>query len=285
MDTENTKLLSANINVQFLLEMPPVYSGTLTKVYRAQDINLRRTVGIKEVDLQKLSKKERDTISSEICVWIDYAAISAKLPQILAAFESKGKEYIVMQWIEGKTLRKHIEEGGITLKQAINYMIQLCDALAPIHQKRRQHKDLKPENIQITKEDTLYLLDFNISAAIPHTGVGTDGYLAPECCGLSKQNGTSRVDVYAIGVILYELLTGISPAFGVDFVCDPEDNKWQFFKLPSEYVPGLPQQLDEIVEKCMALQAGDRYENASAVGRKLRNIKILDIRRGEKHGS
>lgn len=267
-----SKHLSIQTTAQFILEMPPVYEGPLSRIYRAQDLNLKRTVGIKEVEIRDLTQVEKSTLRSEINVWCDYASKSSRLPQILNAFTDKDRFYIVMQWIDGRTLRDLIMAEELVLSQKISLAIQLCDALAPIHRSRKQHRDLKPENIQVTRERKLYLMDFNISAAIPHAGVGTEGYLAPECCGLSNQTGTSRVDVFAIGVILYEMFTGSIPVFGLDYLCNYGDTEWQVFVRPSEKNPDLPAKLDEIVERCMKLQWKDRYPDAAAISRALKSL-------------
>lgn len=265
--------LSIKTTAQYMLEIPPVYDGPLSKVYRAQDLELKRTVGIKEVDYKNLPPKERNTLLSEISVWCDYATRTARMPQIYNVLSDGTKYYIIMQWIDGKTLRNYLEEGNLSFTQKMDYAIQLCEALSPIHKNRKQHRDLKPENLQIGKNGRLYLMDFNISAAVPHTGVGTDGYLAPECNGLSQQSGAVRVDVFAIGVILYEMFTGSIPIFGLDYICMPEDKKWQMFVKPSEKNNSIPQALDAIICRCMALQWKDRYPDAGSIARELKSIR------------
>lgn len=266
-------MLNLKVETQFLLELPPVYTGPCSRVYRAQDLSLGRTVGVKEVDLRQLSRQERRTLGSEVNVWCDYACRTAKMPQIYARFQAGETLYIVMQWIEGHTLRALLEEGNLTFGQKMSFAIQLCDALAPLHAARRQHRDIKPENIQISRRDQLYLIDFNISSAVPHQGVGTDGYLAPECSGLSRQPGAGRVDVFAIGVILYELFTGEMPIFGLDYAAEPQDTAWQLFVMPSEKNPQIRPELDRIIARCMALQWKDRYDGAGAIGRDLRKLQ------------
>lgn len=279
-----TRLLKAQASLKYLLELPAVYEGSLSKVYRAQDLSLNRTVCVKEIDCTKFSRKERSTLQSEITVWCDYARKTMKMPQFFYTFEADNKSYIVMQWIEGKTLRSAMEEKKTGFWQKLDYCIQLCDALAPIHRERKQHKDLKPENIQIANDHRIYLMDFNISAAVPHVGTGTDGYLAPERSGISLQSSACRVDIFAIGVIMYELFTGCIPVFGLDYVCEPQDKEWQFYVKPSEKTTGLPAGLDRIIERCMALQWKDRYPDAAAVGRDLRNIKKTLKNQGGKKG-
>jgi serine/threonine-protein kinase len=233
-------------------------------------MTLHRTVGIKEVDLSGLNPAQRRTLFSEVGVWCEYAAFSDRIPHIYTAFQQGQKYYIIMQWIEGETLRKKMESGRLTYEEKLDLSIQLCNALSPIHRKNgRQHKDLKPENLQITRQGKLYLLDFNISAAVPHLGIGTNGYLAPERAGFSQQAGAGRLDIFAIGVILYELFTDAIPIFGLDYVCAPTDRDWQLFCRPAQKNPQIPDKLDAIICKCMNLIWQNRYPDAGAIAREL----------------
>lgn len=282
MDIEK---LNIQANLQFILELPAVYEGPLSKVYKAQDLTLNRTVGIKEVELQNLTKQERSTLQSEIHVWCDYASRTSKMPQIFFTFSDRSKLYIIMQWLEGETLRSLINKGKLSFYQKLSYSIQLCDALVPIHRRRMQHRDLKPENIQIAQNQQLYLMDFNISAAVPHVGTGTSGYLAPECSGISLQNSAAKVDVFSIGVIMYELFTGAIPVFGLDYACEPADPDWALFINPSQKQPELPKELDSIIRKCMALQWQNRYPDAGAIQRELIKLQKGFRAQGGRHGS
>lgn len=271
MDTER---LEIPYKAHLLLETPPIYEGYYSKVYRAQDLELRRTVGVKAVDYQTLPRADQRSLLSEVTVWCDYAAKSKKMPQIFNGLRYGGKYYLIMQWIEGQTLRTHLDRGDYSPGEKLNIALQLCEALTPIHRMRKQHRDLKPENLQIDRNGQLYLLDFNIASSIPHVGVGTDGYLAPEVGGISAQSNTTRVDIFSLGVILYEMFTGCIPVFGMDYVCAPTDQIWQVFAEPREKDPGIPLRLNEIIRKCMALQSRDRYQNAQAVQRDLRQVRL-----------
>lgn len=284
MDTKKIRIKST---MEYVLEFPPVHEGPCSKVYKAQDLSLKRTVGIKEVDCSKLDRRVRQTVKSEINVWCDYACKTNRLPQIFYYHEEGDKYYIIMQWIEGKSLRECMKSEKLSFNMKLNYCLQLCDALAPIHKERKQHKDLKPENIMIASDrfgPRLYLLDFNISAAVPHVKVGTSGYLAPELDEISDSTDTKRVDVFAIGTIMYELFTGVRPAFGVDYVSNNAwDKKWYDFKKPSSENPELPEKLDKIIEKCMALNPDDRYRNASEIAYDLRPLSKAKKKNGGEH--
>jgi serine/threonine-protein kinase len=270
---------------QYVTEEPPVYQSGISTIYKAQDMNLHRTVGIKVVDLSGMNQAQRRTLLSEVGVWCDYATLSDRIPHIYAALEQAGKFYIIMQWVPGRTLRQELESGLLSFDQKLDLAIQLCNAMAPIHRKNgRQHKDLKPENLQITEKGKLYLLDFNISAAVSHQGVGTDGYLAPERAGFSQQPGSGRLDVFAIGVILYEMFTGAIPFFGMDYLCDLTDRKWQMFSRPREKDPTIPEKLDNIICKCMNLLWQERYPDAGAIARDLIQLQRMNRGKGGNRG-
>jgi len=274
-------ILNFQFNARFALEEPPVYSSETTKVYKAQDMTLNRTVGIKEVNLSSMNQAQRRTLLSEVQVWCDYATLSDRIPHVYMAFQQGNSYYIVMEWIPGETLRKKLDAQNLSFDQKLDYALQLCSAVGPIHRKNgRQHKDLKPENLQIDGRGKLYLLDFNISAAVSRQGVGTDGYLAPEMAGISRQTGAGRVDVFAIGVMLNELFTGSIPVFGLDYVCDLEDTQWQMFLRPAEKNPDIPQRLDEIICKCMNLRWQDRYPDANAIFRDLQQFQRQNRNKG-----
>lgn len=239
----NVRKISFRQTKDYILD-PPVYEGPLSTVYTAQELNPQRKVGIKEVNLSQMTREEKAAIKAEIPVWCDYAKNSMAIPQVLNVFEEKEKLYIVMQWIDGKSLRVRMQEGTLTDVEKLEIVRQLCEALIPIHKAKKQHKDLKPENIMVTGNPKghlrLYLIDFNLSAAVPHNDTGTKGYLPPECIGLSHQNAYNRIDVYAIGAILYELFTGRVPVQKYGYKISPEDKKatdYESFTKPSQLNP------------------------------------------------
>lgn len=139
------------------------------------------------------------------------------IPDIVCIMEIAQNRYEVIEtYIEGKTLEEILTNAGVlTEEQAAFYITQLCDALAAVHKSGVIHRDIKPENIIITNDDTLYLLDFDISR-IRKRGqhsdtdfIGTKGYAAPEQFGF--QQTSVSTDIYAIGVVLNEMLTGQLP--------------------------------------------------------------------------
>lgn len=273
----DVKTLCAVQNVNYRLQLPPVYQGDVSTVYKASDLNLNRTVAVKEVLLRGLDKKDQSALRSEVNSCIQCAVWSDHIPQIYNRFEHDGNLFLVMQWVEGSSLRTVLENGDLRYNDKLDLAIQLCQILAPLHHHHFQHRDLRPENLQIVKRRgaprQLWLLDFNLAAAVPRLNRGTPGYLAPELTGLSQQPDSSRVDVFAIGVILYEMFANVIPLFGQDYYNVPGDTAWTQFTPPSAHDPKLSPQLDRIVAKCMLLDLHARYEDAGEIAADLLQLR------------
>lgn len=260
-----TVRIASTQNCEYDLQLPPIYQGNLSNVYRAQDLHMNRIVAVKEVLLQGLSHKDRRTLKSEISVCCNCGIWCDHVPQIYTQFEQNDRLYLVMQWIQGKTLEHVLKEEHLSFAEKLELAIQICSVVAPMHRKLVQHRDLKPANLQVNSRRQVWLMDFNITAAVPHQGIGSGIYMAPEQSGYSCQAGAGRVDVFAIGVILYEMFTGVAPIFGIDYCGDFQDLQWQHFEAPSVKEPHLPQKLDEIIIQCMRLNWRERYENAGQI--------------------
>lgn len=279
MDSETTKLLETAHTLRYRLELPPIYEGELSRVYRATDLEMNRFVAVKEVLLQELSSNDKKAVKSEIGNYCRFSALCDRVPQIYTTFEHGGSLYFVTQWIEGKTLRAVLDSEPLTFGDKLDLACQLCEAVAPMHWQRFQHRDLRPENLQIRMNGTrrqLWLLDFNLTAAVPRLYRGTPGYLAPEQCGLTNHAGGGRVDVFAIGVILYEMFAGVFPMLGTDYCHNPGDPsaaQWMFFVSPSQHRAELPKPLDGVIAKCMHLNPDERYRDAREILNDLRKLR------------
>lgn len=281
----STIKLKATCELQYQLEIPPIYKGVASTVYRAMDLTFARRVAIKEIPLKTMSKNDSRALRSEVNTYCQCGALSNHIPQIYNQFEQNGNLYIVMQWVQGRSLREVLDEDKRGVKNLcyddkLNLAIQLCQILEPIHKNKIQHRDLRPENLQVVGSDysrlQMWLLDFNISAAVPRREQGSMGYLAPELSGISSLPGIGgkSVDVFAIGVIMYEMFTGDLPFYGDHYYnTAPNDIEWTQFIKPSELNPQLPPMLDNIIEKCMRLNWRERYTNAGQIGRELELLR------------
>src|SRR5713101_9902115 len=200
----------------------PIGAGGMGEVYRARDPRLGRDVAIKVlpdsmvVDLSRLQRFQQEARA--------VAALSH--PNIVAVFDVgvDPVPFLVSELLEGETLRTRLARGPLPAKTSIDLALQLVAGLAAAHARRIVHRDLKPENIFVTRDGTLKILDFGlakasapgfmpleggaatISVTMPGVVLGTAGYMAPE--QVRGEAADPRSDVFAVGAILYEMVTG-----------------------------------------------------------------------------
>ena len=195
------------------------------------------------------------------------------------------RPYLVMEYIEGETLREHLaRRGRLPIAEAVALVDQLADAMGYAHRQGVTHRDLKPENVLVTADGRPVVTDFGIalmSGARRLTWrwltsqMGTPDYMAPE--QVQGERGDARTDVYALGVILFELLAGRVPWEG--------DNPLSIMnqavtrRAPSlrELDPSIPPPLDAIVRKCIRKDPAERYPDAAALAADLESWKDLDL--------
>lgn len=241
--------------------------GGLAEVYQAQDMALGRMVAIKVLRSEYL----RD--SSFLVNFHREAQNAARLSDsyIVAVYDfgqDKNRPYIVMEWVPGSDLRAAIsEEGKIPVDQAVRYAIQICSAVGAAHRAGIVHGDLKPGNILITPNKQAKVTDFGLARALGASAMddgevvwGTPAYFAPEQASGSQV--LPATDVYAIGIILYEMLTGRVPFVGVD---DQEVARKQLYEahIPVDKVnPAIPEPVARIVDAAMAKNPNERFLTA-----------------------
>ncbi len=239
--------------------------GGMAVVYKGVQASLNRQVAIKVLP-------EHFAQAPEMVSRFDReASVAAQLkhPSIVQVID-RGKEgstlYIVMEYVEGESLDKVIERGPLSLEDTIDYCVQICEALQYAHEKGVVHRDLKPANILLDKESgRAKIADFGIATLQTDTvesltltmdtrSLGTLHYMSPEQ-QLDAHNVTHQTDIFAFGVMLYEMLTGRVPI--------------GHFKLPSLVRSDIPIALDGIVSRCMAESPADRYQDAGEIKEEL----------------
>ncbi len=249
--------------------------GGMGVVYKAQDTKLDRFVALKFLPPHVSSS------SDDKARFLQEAKAVASLthPNICTIHgveDEDGKAFIVLEYVEGKTLKDLHEV--IPLKQAIEMGIQIADGLAAAHEKGVVHRDIKPDNIMIRKDGRVQIMDFGLAklkgvSRLTKEGstVGTAGYMSPE--QVQGQNTDHRTDIFSLGVVLYELFTGESPFKGVHETAityeivnvDP---------VPlSAAKPDIDPQLDAIVLECLEKEPAERYQSIAEVGKDLRRFK------------
>ena len=260
-----------------------------SELYRAMDMTLSRDVALKKVIIAGNNYKEKqenyNRALQEVKTMVQISGMTAKIPNIYTYFydEKQSALYIVMQWINGQTLgEKMIKRVPDTV--FLKWMQELVLILDVMGKKRFQHKDIKPDNIMFNSENDLYLIDFNISVSVPNQVEGTPLYKPPEMDFGSITADRSKADMFSIGVMLYQQITGYIPQRMVDYDCfDPAGGKWDFFKQPVEIKPDINTELNDIVIRLMKYNPNDRFKSYADLNNKLKQIERI-IRNERKSG-
>lgn len=241
--------------------------GGMGVVYKARQKSLNRIVAIKILAPERGGETrfaERFAREAEFLAKLNH-------PHIVTIHdfgETAGLFYLVMEFVDGVNLRDLIRDGKLEAKQALAIVPPICDALQYAHDKGIVHRDIKPENLLLDREDRIKIADFGISALLG-TDVapsGTPPYMAPEQCGASPEVD-NRADIYALGVVLYEMLTGERP------------NKELI--APSKKVH-IDVRLDEIVLRALEKTPELRYQTAGEFRTQVETIASTSANFGAK---
>ena len=258
-------IIGTTINSRYDIKML-IGDGGMANVYLAYDRTLKRHVAIKMLRYE-LSKDERfikrfKRESAQV--------INLDHPNIVHVYtvgDYKQQPFIVMEYVKGKTLKDYLREhGALEPQTVIHIMTQLAEGVLYAHQNNIIHRDLKTQNIMITDEQVVKITDFGIALSSneadvtqTNTIMGSVHYLAPE---LARGNlATERSDIYALGIILYELLTGDVPFKGegaVNIALQHLEAEMPSIKLVKEE---LPNSLDNIISRCTCKLPSDRYHS------------------------
>ena len=217
----------------------PLGSGGMGQVFRGRDTRLNRAVAIKIVD-QKFSERfEREA-----------RAISALNHPHVCTLHDVGPNYLVMELVEGETLAARLKKGALPMNLVLQYGAQIADALAAAHAKEIVHRDLKPGNVMLARNG-VKVLDFGLAKSqqdqtmtATRVVMGTPAYMAPE--QMEGKEADARTDIYALGLILYEMATGTRAVQG---------------QIPP--MEKLPPQLGHLIERCLATDPDDRWQSVA----------------------
>ncbi len=240
----------------------------MATVYRARDLESGQQVAIKiphpevESDPALFDRFQRE---QDIGTRMEH-------PGVMKVFANPGRSqvYMVMEWVDGRLLRQILnEQGKLPVERAVKLTVGICQALEYIHANGVVHRDLKPENIMVDDKDNIRLIDFGIAGSAGarrltfanfSRNMGTPDYISPE--QVRGKRGDARSDVYSLGVILYEMLTGKVPFSGPNPFAVMNDRLLNAPEPPSTLEPSITPQLQEILYRALEREPKNRYASA-----------------------
>jgi eukaryotic-like serine/threonine-protein kinase len=250
----------------YRIEEPIARSG-MASIFRATDLRDNRTVALKvphpdlEADPILFDRFTRESVIGE----------KLNHPKVMRVFggEKRSRVYMVMEWCGGRLLRSILAEGPISHERAIHIAIGILDALEYIHANGVVHRDLKPENIMVDEHDSIKLIDFGIAgdSAAPRltyanitAALGTPDYISPE--QVKGKRGDGRSDLYAVGVILYEMLSRQMPFKGPTPQAIMNERLLNHPVPPRVADPTISPQLQEVIYRALERDPKNRYATA-----------------------
>ncbi|MDE5630865.1 MAG: Stk1 family PASTA domain-containing Ser/Thr kinase [Bacilli bacterium] len=259
--------------------------GGMANVYLAYDTILDRDVAVKVLrgdlatDEKFVRRFQREALS----------ASSLSHPNIVEVYdvgEDNGSYYIVMEYIEGKHLKQLLKRrGSLTLTEVVDIMLQVTDGMSAAHDSYIIHRDIKPQNIMILENGLIKITDFGIAMALNSTQLtqtnsvmGSVHYLPPEQA--SGKGATIQSDVYSMGILMYELLTGTLPFRGDNAVEIALKHIKEPFPSIKEKLPSIPQSIENIIMRATAKNVKNRYTDAKEMHDDLKTA-LTDARAAE----
>ncbi|WP_294901449.1 Stk1 family PASTA domain-containing Ser/Thr kinase [uncultured Eubacterium sp.] len=249
-------------------------TGGMSDVYKAKDHTLGRYVAI------KVLKEEFSEDTNFVTKFRSEAQAAAGLehPNIVNIYDvgsENGIHYIVMEYVEGITLKTYIEKKGqLNYKETLSIAIQVGRGIQAAHAKNIIHRDIKPQNIIISTDGKVKVTDFGIARAVSehtiHSDVmGSVHYASPE----QARNGyvSNRSDIYSLGIVMYEMVTGRVPFDGDSTVAVAIQHLQDEMVPPSTYAPNLPISLEKIIQKCTQKSPDRRYDSMESL--------LIDLRK------
>jgi serine/threonine protein kinase len=276
-------LLGTTLNSRYRLEAR-IGSGGMSTVYRALDETLQRQVAI------KLMNREIASDSDQLERFRREARAVAQLSHphvvgVIDAGEDEGRPYIVFEYVEGETLKERIRRlGRLPIAEAVAYTIEIARALGAAHARHIVHRDVKPQNVLIDEEGSAKVTDFGIARTLDEEGLTADGrvlgttdYVSPEQALGQYVNGQS--DLYSLGVVLYEMLTGEVPFKGENQVAVAMKHVREVLPDVQAKRPELSAALAAVVDRATAKRQEDRYADDAEFIADLEDVLAIETAR------
>ncbi|MGO9776646.1 MAG: serine/threonine-protein kinase [Terracidiphilus sp.] len=268
----------------------------MSMLYKATDLKDGKLVAIKvphadmEADPVLVERFNRE---AEIGQQLDH-------PGIVKTYdgEQRSRMYMVIEWVEGRLLRSILnheslsQEGKLPIDRAVNLTLSICDALDYMHKHGVVHRDLKPENIMVDAQDRIKLIDFGIAMkedarrltfAGPHPLLGTPDYISPE--QVKGQRGDQRSDIYSLGIMLYEMLTGKPPFSGPNPLAVMNERVQNDPQPARKLRPEISPQLQEILYRALERDPRHRYATAQEMAWELEHQDQVGVEEGERRSA
>jgi serine/threonine protein kinase, bacterial len=254
-----------------------IATGGMSTVYRGMDTRLDRPVALKVMDSRYAGDEQFLTRFR-----LEARAVARLKDPGLVAIYDQGIDgrypFLVMELVEGGTLRELLRERGPMPPHAVTAVLQpVLSGLAVAHRAGLVHRDVKPENVLISDDGQVKLVDFGLVRAVAEAGItstsvilGTAAYLSPE--QVASGTADPRSDVYSVGVLAYELLTGATPFTGDTALAVAYQRMDNDVQPPSTQIQGIPPQFDELVLRATARDAALRYADAADMSAELARI-------------
>ncbi len=255
----------------------------MASIFRATDLLTGRQVAIKVPHPEMESDPvffERFQREQEIGAKLDHSGVMKVFTDA-----DRSQVYMVMEWVEGRLLRQVLnEQRKFPVERALRIALAICDTLAYIHTHGVVHRDLKPENIMVDAEDRIKLIDFGIAANVGSRRItfaklsqtmGTPDYISPE--QVRGKRGDARSDLYALGVMLYEMLTGKVPFTGPNAFVIMNDRLLNNPIPPRQIDPQISPQLQEIIYRALEREPKNRYASAREFAHDLQHPEQVGV--------
>jgi tetratricopeptide (TPR) repeat protein/predicted Ser/Thr protein kinase len=270
--------LSGTIGGRFLIG-ERLGKGGMGEVYRAEDTKLKRSVALKRLGphlrsdaayrLRFLEEAERASRLSD-----------SHIAAVHDVLEERGEIFLVMEYVEGENLRERLHR-HMSLEQFFELAVQCAEALVAAHERGIVHCDIKPENIMLTTTSQVKMLDFGLARHLPRSDqsstvdragamAGTPAYMSPEV--LLEKSPDARADIFSLGVVFYEVLTGHHPFLASSFVATSDRIRRETPVPIHIFNTKVPEELEKLISKAMAKEPGQRHASAREL---LQNLRVV----------
>jgi serine/threonine protein kinase len=252
--------------------------GGMGKVYRVLDIKLNEEVALKLIKPEISSDKK---VVERFCneLKISRQIVHKNVARMFDLNEEKGTQYFTMEYVKGEDLKKLIRKmGQLGAAQAIPIAKQICEGMEEAHRLGVVHRDLKPQNVMVDEDGNARIMDFGIALSLELKGItgagvmiGTPEYMSPE--QIEGMDVDQRSDIYSLGIILYEMVTGRVPFEGDTPLNIAYKHKHDTPQDPSKINARVPEELSRVILRCLEKEKGKRYQSAGEVRSELIQIE------------